>query len=76
MRQIKLRPNQHISNAVQQLRDAAKVDGSGQILLGMINDYKNKFAAAARRENEELQRCEDFVDEDDRGARKMQWYDF
>ena len=74
--QIQLRPNQHISHALQQLGDAAKADASVQILLGVIADYKNKFPTVARRENEEFQTCEDFADEDDRWWRQRKWYDF
>ena len=57
--QIQIRPSQQISNAIQQLRGAARVDGSVQILLGIIGGYKNQFPKVARRGNGELQRRED-----------------
>ena len=53
-----------------------EVGGDVQILLSAIGGCKNRITTVARRCNEELQRCGDFSDENDRGVRQRQWYDF
>ena len=74
--QIQVRPNQQISHAMQQLRDATRVDETFQILLGKINGYRRESPTVERQGNGTFQMGQDFVDEDDRVSTRRQWYDF
>ena len=55
---------------------AGEVEESVQILLNVLDECKLKISTVAHQGREDVQKCEDFAEEDDRGAREKQRYEF
>ena len=74
--QIQVWPNQHIVDTIQKLKDAGQGDDNVQILLNMLGECEFKLTTVESQGNEELHRCGDGLDENDRGRWRRQRYEF
>ena len=74
--QIQVWPNQHIVDTIQKLKDAGQGDDNVQILLNMLGECEFKLTTVESQGNEELHRCGDGIDENDRWRWQRQWYEF
>ena len=69
-------PDQHITNAIQQLEDVTGAEKSAPILNDVLEHCKEKITTVEKQWGDAIRRSDDLVYDGDRGPDESQWCEF